>query len=100
MIAFHRVNKKSPLIIRIVDRIKINIVPYFLQIARFDIFYVCFVYFAAIAQVWIQASSVTCLLYSEVVKGGPSPTWLRKYQEEDEKEAVKRAIKESEILVT
>ena len=54
VIAFHLVNKKSPLIIRIVDRIKINIVPYFLQIERFDIFYVCFVYFAAIAQVWIN----------------------------------------------
>ena len=52
--AFHLVNKRSPLIIRIVDRIKINIGPYFLQIARFDIFYVCFVYFAAIAQVWIN----------------------------------------------
>ena len=33
---------------------KINIVPYSPQIARFDIFYVCFVYFAAIAQVWIN----------------------------------------------
>ena len=48
----------------IVDRIKINgeqllpsseselSIPYFLQIAR--IIYVCFVYFAAIAQVWIN----------------------------------------------
>ena len=63
MIAFHRV-KKSSLIIRIVDRIKINSeqllpfseselsIPYFLQIVR--ITYVCFVYFAAIAQVWIN----------------------------------------------
>ena len=34
-------------------------------------------------------------LYSDVLKGDPSPTWLRRYQEEDEEEAVKRAIKES-----
>ena len=45
-----------------------------------------------------KSSSATCLLYSDVVRGDPSPTWLRKYQEEDEKEAVKRAIKESEIF--
>ena len=65
MIAFHRV-KKCPLIIGILDRIKINseqldfhsasqrvrAVPHFLQIVR--IIYVCFVYFAAIAQVWIN----------------------------------------------
>ena len=63
VIAFHHV-KKSPLIIGIVDRIKINSeqplsfsdselsIPYFLQIVR--ITYVCFVYFAAIAQVCIN----------------------------------------------
>ena len=63
VIAFHRV-KKSSLIIGIVDRIKINseqplpfsesqlFIPYFLQIVR--ITYVCFVYFAAIAQVCIN----------------------------------------------
>ena len=34
-------------------------------------------------------------LYRDVLKGDPSPTWLRRYQEEDEEEAVKRAIKES-----
>ena len=56
--------KNSPLFIGIVDRIKINSeqllpsseselsIPYFLQIA--SIIYVCFVYFAAIAQVWIN----------------------------------------------
>ena len=42
-----------------------------------------------------KSSSARCLLYSDVVKGDPSPTWLRNYQEEDEEEAVKRAIKES-----
>ena len=47
-----------------------------------------------------KSSSATCLLYSDVVKVDPSPTWLRKYQEEDEEEAVKRAIKESEIFVS
>ena len=65
MIAFRRV-KNSPLIIGIADRIKINqskaaisiqrvrAVPYFLQIARFDIFYASVVILAAIAQVWIN----------------------------------------------
>ena len=47
-----------------------------------------------------KSSSATCLLYSNVVKGDPSLTWLRKYQEEDEEEAVKRAIKESEVFVS
>ena len=62
MIAFRRV-KESPLIIGIVDRIKINseqlfpfsavrAVPYFLQTAA-GIIYVCFVYFPGIAEVWI-----------------------------------------------
>ena len=63
VIAFHRV-KKSLLIIGIVDWIKINseqplpfseselFIPYFLQILC--ITYVCFVYFAAIAQVCIN----------------------------------------------
>ena len=40
-------------------------------------------------------------LYSDGVKGDPSPTWLRKYREEDEEEAVtKRAMKELEIFVS
>ena len=40
-----------------------------------------------------------CILYSAGVKGEPSPTWLRKYQEEDEEEAAtKRAIKGLEIF--
>ena len=47
-----------------------------------------------------KSSSATCLLYIDVVKVDPSPTWLRKYQEEDEEEAVKRAIKDSEIFVS
>ena len=47
-----------------------------------------------------KSSSATCLLYSDVVKVDSSPTWLRKYHEEDEEEAVKRAIKESEIFVS
>ena len=37
--------------------------------------------------------------FSYVVKGGPSPTWLRRYQEQDEEEAVKKAIKESKVFV-
>ena len=69
-----------------------------MQITRFDKFYICFVYFAAIAP--DKSSSSTCLLYRDVVKEDPSPKWLRKYQEEDEKEALKRAIKESEIFVS
>ena len=47
-----------------------------------------------------KSSSAKCLLYSDVVKGDPSPTWPRKYPEEEEEEAVKRAIKESEIFVS
>ena len=47
-----------------------------------------------------KSSSATCLLFSDVVKGDLSPTWLGKYQEKDEEEAVKRAIKESEIFVS
>ena len=67
VIPFHRV-KKSPLIIGIVDPIKINSeqplpfseselsIPYFLQIVCMT--YVCFVYFAAIAQVCIDLYTV------------------------------------------
>ena len=33
----------------------------------------------------MDKSSSSCLLYSDVVKVEPSPTWLRKYQEEDRK---------------
>ena len=47
-----------------------------------------------------KSSSATCLLFSDVVKGDLTPTWLRKYQEKDEEEAMKRAIKESEIFVS
>ena len=39
-----------------------------------------------------KSSSAICVLYNDVVKGDPSPTWLRKSQEEDNEEAVKRAI--------
>ena len=46
-----------------------------------------------------KSSSATWLLYNDGVKEDPSPTLLRKYQEEDEEEAVKSlAIKESEIF--
>ena len=38
--------------------------------------------------------------FSYVVKGDPSPTWLRRYQEQDEEEAVKKAIKESKVFVS
>ena len=50
-----------------------------------------------------KSLSATCLLYSDVMKGDPSPRWLRtlrKYREEDEVEAVKRAMKELEIFVS
>ena len=102
VIAFHRV-KKSPLIIGIVDRIKINSeqplpfsqselsIPYFLQIVR--ITYVCFVYFTAIARVCINFHRQhVWSLYSDGVKGETSPTCLRKYREEDEEAVAKRAI--------
>ena len=67
-------------------------------------FYVCFVYFAAIAQEWwINLRSFIffyTFFYTYVVKGESSPTWLRNYQEEEEQEAAKRAIKESEMFVS
>ena len=62
VIAFHRV-KKSPLIIGTVDRIKINSEQLDFHSASQSCptlssncknNYVCFVYFAAIAQVWIN----------------------------------------------
>ena len=61
VIVFHRV-KKSPLIIGIVDRIKINSEQLDFHsasqscptLSSIIIIYVCFVYFAAIAHVWIN----------------------------------------------
>ena len=48
-----------------------------------------------------KSSLATCLLYIDVVKREPSPTKLRKYQEEDDEVAVtKKAIKELEIFVS
>ena len=47
-----------------------------------------------------KSSSATFVLYSDGVKGEPSLTWPRKNKEEDEEEAVKRAMKESEIFVS
>ena len=47
------------------------------------------------------AKTVQLVMYSDVAKEDPSPTWLRKYQEEDEEEAAKSGtIKESEIFVS
>ena len=94
VIAFHRV-KKSLLSIQ-----RVRAVPYFRQIARFDIFYVCVVYFSGDHSGVDRSLSATCLLYSDVMKGDPRPRWLKKYREEDEEEAVKRAMKESEIFVS
>ena len=94
VIAFHRV-KKSLLSIQ-----RVRTVPYFLQIARFDIFYVCVVYFGGDRSGMDKSLSATCLLNSDVMKGDPSPRWLRKYREEDEEEAVKRAMKELKIFVS
>ena len=50
--AFHQV-KKSPLIIGIVNRIKINSDQLLFANCR-TIIYVCFVYLAVIVQVWIN----------------------------------------------
>ena len=94
VIAFHRV-KESLLSIQ-----RVRAVPYFLKITRCDIFYVCVVYFGGDRSGMDKSLSATCLLYNDVMKGDPSPRWLRKYREEDEEEVVKRAMKESEILVS
>ena len=62
-------------------------VPYFLQIA--GTIYVCFVYFAAIAQVWINFNRQNVFYPVMLWKGSQVP------REEDEEEAVtKKAIKE------
>ena len=74
-------------------------VPYSLQIALFETFCVCFVYFRGYRTGMDKSSSATFFLCSDIVKGDPSPTWLRKYQEEDEEEAVKRATKKSRTFV-
>ena len=73
---------------------RVRAAPYFLQIAR--IVFVCFVYFATIAQVWVNLHRQHIMAFIQWwCEREPSPTWLRKYQEEDEEEAVtKRAIKE------
>ena len=47
-----------------------------------------------------KSLSATCLLYTDVMKGDQSPRWLRKCREGEEEEAVKRAMKESEIFVS
>ena len=72
---------------------RVRAVPYFLQIA--GIIYVCFVYFAAIAQVWINLHRQNVFYTVMLWKGSQVP------QEEDEEEAVtKKAIKELEIFVS
>ena len=87
MIPFHPV-KKSPLIIGIVDRIKINSeqplpfseselsIPYFLQIVCMT--YVCFVYFAAIAQVCIDLYTVMVWKGIQVPRGNIGKTTKKK----------------------
>ena len=70
VIAFHRLSIQ-----------RVRAVPYFLQIARFDILYACVVYFGGDRSGMDKSLSATCLLYSEVMKGDPSPRWLRKYRE-------------------
>ena len=66
-------------------------VPYFLQIA--GIIYVCFVYFAAIAQLWINLHRQNVFYTVILWKGSQVP------QEEDEEAVTKKAIKELEIFV-
>lgn len=47
----------------------------------------------------MDKSASTLSLYSNIVRGDTnfedSPRWLRKYQQEDEENALKRAIEES-----
>ena len=72
---------------------RVRAVPYFLQIA--GIIYVCFVYFAAIAQVWINLHRQNVFYTVMLWKGSQVP------QEEDEEEAVtKKAIKQSETFIS
>ena len=64
---------------------KRTILRYFIFLHR-SLSYVCFVYFAAIAQVCINLYRQHVMSF-DGVKGDPSPTLLRKYREEDEEEA-------------
>ena len=81
MIAFYRV-KKSPLITGIVDQIKINSEqlvhsasqsgPILSANCRFNVR--LFRLFRGDSSGMDKSSSATCLLYSDVVNGEPSPT--------------------------
>ena len=73
MIAFHRV-KKSPLITGIVDRIKINSEQLF-PFSEPELSHTfCKLLFLDDSTGMDKSSSAKCLLYSDVVKGEPSPT--------------------------
>ena len=91
VIALHRV-KKSPLIIGIVDRIKINSEQLF-PFSESELSH-RFVYFAAIAQVWINLHRQNVFYTVMLWKGSQVP------QEEDEEAVTKKAIKELEIFVS
>ena len=107
VVAFQRVNK-SPLIIGIVDRMKIKQLFPFSESELSHTFWKMHIstYFTSVSLFlgdrsgMDKSSSAICLLQGDVLKGYPSPTWLRKYQEEDEQEVVKRPNKESEIIVS
>ena len=77
--------------------------PVFQQTLRHGFIYL-FIYFYCYVhgnRLPMDKSASTSSLYSNVVKGDTgfeeSPTWLRKYQQEDEEDALKRAIEESVV---
>ena len=91
VIALHRV-KKSPLIIGIVDRIKINSEHHSasqscpILSSNCSIIYVCFFYFAEIAQVWIHLHRQNVFYTVMLRKGSQVPQELRGWRRsKDEK---------------
>ena len=83
--------KKSSLIIGIVDQLVYSAsqsCPILSANCRFNL--LLFRLFRGDSSGIDRSSSATCLLYSDVVKGEQCPTQLRKYQYEDEEEAVSK----------
>ena len=92
--SFHSASQSCPILAYFLPRAIMALWLLFLQIARFDVFYVRSFHRGHGSGMDKSSSASVCC------ERGPKSMWLRKYQEEDEEETVIRAIKESEILVS
>ena len=72
VIAFYYV-KKFLLFIQ-----RVRALPYFLQIAHFNVFHVCVIYFGGNHSGTDKSLLATFLLYRDVMKGDPSPRYMTK----------------------